>query len=280
MSMQRAVESLKSAHSTTTTSSNGRAQPSMADASTAPSAQDGSMLRATSRVDRVATLKPSKFEVNMDFESWWPSFTAYAECQAVQVGNINAFLLGFMGESAVASVRRSIKGTEYGSFDALYEDMKMCFAVTDVSAPQLLSRFSIRDQFSNESLTSYYNDLWDWVERIDKVRRFRTSMDEEVKTRFVEGLHDRFVQAKLSETEKRFEERERAPLQANEALRWAKEISADTGLQERPVLRDISHVHRLQVSYSSAREDAWPAKGGDSGQQDKRAVQRVSSIHG
>ena len=200
--MQRLVDDLHTERGATAIT-NHRQSLSQMDATTAPGTSNNSFVASAGRSDRLSTLKPAKYELTADFDVWWPSFQAYAECQGVPRTNAKAFVLGFMGESTLASVRRAMGDTQYDSFDALYNDLKSCFEVTDVSVSELRARFNNRNQFANESLTSYYNDLWDWVERIDRVKRIKGSLDEEVVTRFIEGIHDRYVQAKMNELAQR-----------------------------------------------------------------------------
>ncbi len=136
-------------------------------------------------IERVRTHKPNRYK---DGNIWWTSFEAYAVCQDVQLSGVNAFLLAFMDESSISLTRRQIKEVRFESLSAVYAHVRRCFEIQDVSASQLIAKLLLRDQYADESLLSYYNDLWDWVERIDRVKPFHSSLDEEVMMAFMIAL--------------------------------------------------------------------------------------------
>ena len=172
--------------------------------------------------------KPNKYELLVDFEMWWPQFASYAECQKVDSESLKQVLLSFMSEKAGAVARRAIKGTIYSSYETLYEDLRTCFAPSDVPAQQLVAKLAVRNQFADESLQSYSNDVWDWVERIDRVQPYDADLDQIVMKRFVDGLHNCQVLAKLKGLVKARMFENRLP-SARDVLAWAKEFSDDSG---------------------------------------------------
>ena len=155
---------------------------------------------ALQQQERPCALRPKMLESDSDLETWWIRFREYAALNHTPLATIKPLLLTFMGDSMLKRVQRVIENREYHDMEQLYIDIEAQFNTRDNDSYQLEQQFVNRVQFEDERLSSYHADLQEWAKRINKVKRgalSEASVDEEVKRRFIEGLHFKQIRIQL-----------------------------------------------------------------------------------